>query len=124
LLFYPVIFFGQDNSYELGLLFGGSFNSFYGDTEFTKNTLQPAGGFLMQYNFNNRFSVKSKLLYHIKGGSKVTIPRVLQAAGSIPGWKHRLDLHYVKMPFLAQWNFGKNKWSFFLQYRILYRLFN
>ena len=55
-LLYPVIFFGQDKSFELGLLFGGSINSFNGDSEFSKKTLQPVGGILMQYNFNDRFS--------------------------------------------------------------------
>ena len=72
LLCLPTIVFGQEKSFELGLLFGGSFNSLNGDPEFTENTLQPNGGLLAQYNFNNRFAIKSKLLYHIKGGKKTT----------------------------------------------------
>ena len=55
LLYLPMIGFGQDKSFELGLLFGGSFNSLNGDHEFTEKTLRPTGGFLAQYNFNNRF---------------------------------------------------------------------
>lgn len=108
LFFFPVLFFGQDKSFEFGLLFGGSINSFNGDTEFTKNTLHPIGGVLMQYNFNDRFSLKSRLLYHIKGGGAERYePLVLGK------YEHRLDVHYATLPLLAQWNFGKNKWRFF-----------
>ena len=107
LFFSPVLFFGQDKSFEFGLLFGGSINSFNGDAEFTKNTLQPIGGVLMQYNFNDRFSLKSKLLYHIKGAKKSSsLEEEIE-------YVHRLDFHYVTLPLLAQWNFGKNKWRFF-----------
>ena len=109
LLYFPMIGFGQEKSVELGLLFGGSFNSLNGDTEFTKNTLQPSGGLLAQYNFNNRFSIKSKLLYHIKGGKTTTDIFVIDQNE----FDQRLDLHYVTLPLLAQWNFGKNKWVFF-----------
>ncbi len=112
LLFSPVFFFGQDKSFELGLLFGGSINSFNGDTEFTKNTLQPAGGFLVQYNFNNRFSLKSKLLYHIKG-AKTPIVFTDQSGSVLAKYDDRYDLHYLTFPLLAQFNFGKNKWRFF-----------
>ena len=107
-LLYPVIFFGQDKSFELGLLFGGSINSFNGDSEFSKKTLQPVGGILMQYNFNDRFSLKSKLLYHIKGG-KWERNNVLE----VGDYDHRLDFHYATLPLLAQWNFGKHRWIFY-----------
>ena len=102
----PMIGFGQDKSFELGLLYGGSLNSLNGEPEFTEKTLRPTGGFLVQYNFNNRFSIKSKLLYHIKGGRRTLV----DAFGE---HDHRLDFHYVTLPLLAQWNFGKNKWRFF-----------
>lgn len=106
-LFSPMILFGQDKSFELGLLFGGSLNSLNGDSEFTKKTMQPVGGILMQYNFNDRFSINSKSLYHIKGGKKSSL------LGTEEEYDHRLDFHYVTLPLLAQWNFGKNKWRFF-----------
>jgi len=111
LLCLPTIGFGQEKSFELGLLFGGSFNSLNGDPEFTKKTLRPNGGFLAQYNFNNRFSIKSKLLYHIKGG-KTTITTT-DILGKPTEFDQRLDFHYVTLPLLSQWNFGKNKWRFF-----------
>ena len=107
LLCLPTIGLGQEKSFELGLLFGGSFNSLNGDLVFTENTLQPNGGFLAQYNFNNRFAIKSKLLYHIKGGRRTL------AAPFVGEYDHRLDFHYVTLPLLAQWNFSKNKWRFF-----------
>ena len=112
LLCLPMIGFGQEKSFELGLLFGGSFNSLNGDPEFTKNTLRPKGGFLAQYNFNNRFSIKSKLLYHTKGG-KTTNLSTTDMHGTPIEFDQRLDFHYVTLPLLAQWNFGKNKWRFF-----------
>ena len=104
LLCLPMIGLGQEKSFELGLLFGGSFNSLNGDLEFTENTLRPKGGFLAQYNFNNSFSIKSKLLYHIKGG---------KTTKGQNEFDQRSDLHYITLPLLAQWNFGKNKWVFF-----------
>jgi len=107
LLCLPTIGLGQEKSFELGLLFGGSFNSLNGASKFTENTLHPNGGFLAQYNFNNRFAIKSKLLYHIKGGRRTL------AAPFVGEYDHRLDFHYVTLPLLAQWNFGKNKWRFF-----------
>ncbi|MAO33991.1 MAG: hypothetical protein CMD03_04460, partial [Flavobacteriales bacterium] len=111
-LLYPVIFFGQDKSFELGLLFGGSINSFNGESEYSKKTLQPVGGILMQYNFNDRFSLKSKLLYHIKGAKRSLI--YTDITGNIIGkFDDHYDLHYLTFPLLAQMNFGKNKWSFF-----------
>ena len=106
----PMIGIGQEKSFELGLLFGGSFNSLNGDPEFTERTLRPNGGFLAQYNFNNRFSIKSKLVYHIKGGKTITYTDEL---GKPAEFDQRLDFHYVTLPLLAQWNFGKNKWRFF-----------
>jgi len=112
LLCLPTIGFGQEKSFESGLLFGGSFNSLNGGSEFTKKTLRPSGGFLAQYNFNNRFSIKSKLLYHIKGGKTPTITTT-NILGSLKEFDQRLDFHYVTLPLLAQWNFGKNKWRVF-----------
>jgi len=109
LLCLPMIGFGQEKSVELGLLFGGSLNSLKGDTEFTKKTLHPGGGFLAQYNFKNGFSIKSKLLYHIKGG-KTTTDIFVKDQNE---FDQRTDLHYIAIPFLTQWNFGKNKWVFF-----------
>jgi hypothetical protein len=111
LLCLPLIVFGQEKSFELGLLFGGSLNSLNGDPEFTKETIQPIGGVLAQYNFTKPFSVKSKLLYHIKGGRTTTF---IDNTGAIFGeYDHRLDFHYVTLPLLAQFNFGKNKWRVF-----------
>ena len=114
LLCLPMIGFGQEKSFELGLLFGGSLNSLKGEPEFAKKTLRPTGGFLVQYNFNNRFSIKSKLLYHIKGGRKTSLLEVEPDLGTgLAEYNHLLDLHYVTLPLLAQLNFGKNKWRFF-----------
>ena len=113
LLFVPLIGFGQDKSFELGALFIGSLNSLNGDAlqskAFDKTSFQPAGGLLIQYNFNNRFSIKSKLLYHIKGGAgdmehtSVDLPD-----GGLGAYKAELKLHNIKLPLLAQFNFGKN----------------
>ncbi len=102
-----MIGFGQEKSFELGLLFGSSQNSLNGDSEFTKNVLWPTGGFLAEYNFNNHLSIKSKLTYHIKGGKTLK-----QFAGGVEHG-YRLDLHYLTLPLLAQVNFGKNKWRVF-----------
>ena len=110
-LLYPVIFFGQDKSFELGLLFGGSVNSFNGESEYSKKTFQPVGGVLMQYNFNHRFSLKSKLLYHIKGGEWENVQVDLGIGTAV--FDHTLNFHYATLPLLAQWNFGKDRWRVF-----------
>ena len=108
LLFVPSISFGQDKSFELGVLFGGSRNSLPEAQMLNEETLRPVGGLLAQYNFTSLFSIKTKLLYHIKGASTQNMMFGSGAAGS--GY---LDLHYLTLPFLAQFNFGKNKWQIF-----------
>jgi len=107
-LFVPLISFGQNKSFELGLLFGGSYNSLPDATMLNEETLRPMGGFLAQYNFTSLFSIKTKLLYHIKGASTQNLVFGSGAAGS--GY---LDFHYLTLPLLAQFNFGKNKWQVF-----------
>ena len=121
LLFFPLISFGQDKSFELGLLFGGSFNSLNGEafnsnlSHKYKRHLRPLGGVLAQYNFSNRFSLKSKLLYHIKGEqTRLEAPPHIAGFYNIDGsGDNRTDLHYITLPLLAQFNFGKNRWGFF-----------
>ncbi len=118
LLFLPLIGFGQDKSFELGAVFGGSLNSLNGDafqgSVFDKTSFQPLGGLLVQYNFKNRFSIKSKLLYNIKGGSgDIEITTVDFPDGGIGIYSAQLKLHNIKLPLLAQFNFGKNRWRFF-----------
>ena len=114
LLFFPTIFFGQNQSFELGLLFGGSLNSLNyiesnqeeQNTMEHKKSLRPMGGFTGQYNFTKRFSLKSKLLYHIKGErSKFDGIEGITDAYT--------DFHYVTLPVLAQINFSKKRWAFF-----------
>ena len=114
LLCFPMIGLGQDKSLELGLLYGGSLNSLNGldSRDALTNNLSykdyplPVGGILVQYNFTNRFSIKSKFLYHIKGGGTV---ETLTSAND----NSLTDFHYVTLPLLAQFNFGKKKWRFF-----------
>ena len=110
LIFFPMIGFGQNQSFEAGLLFGGSFNSL-NSLEANKGSwlgesdldyLCPMGGITGQYNFTKRFSLKSKLLYHIKGERR--------KYGSINMYT---NFHYVTFPLLAQLNFSKKKWGFF-----------
>tara|TARA_B100001250_G_scaffold401453_1_gene413358 strand:+ start:316 stop:1170 length:855 start_codon:yes stop_codon:yes gene_type:complete len=118
LLFFPLIGLGQEKSFELGALFGGSLNSLNGDAfqskMFDKTSFQPVAGLLTQYNFNNRFSIKSKLLYHIKGGAgEFEITNVDFPDGGIGTYIAKLNLHNIKLPLLAQFNFGKNRWRFF-----------
>ena len=118
LLCLPMIGFGQEKSFELGALFGGSLNSLNGDAfqskVFDKTSFQPVGGLLIQYNFNNRFSIKSKLLYHIKGGgADIDLTTVEMPEGDIGKYSAQLKLHNIKLPLLAQFNFGKNRWRFF-----------
>ena len=105
LLFFPLASFGQDKSFELGVLFGGSLNSsnYYLANE---KTLQPLGGLVAQYNFTKRFSIKSTPQYHIKGYSE--IPQTSNVLS-----KRQTDLHYLILPLLAQINFNKNRWRFF-----------
>jgi hypothetical protein len=105
LLFFPLVGFGQDKSFELGVLFGGSLNSSnYSDAN--EKTLQPLGGLVAQYNFTKRFSIKSTPRYHIKGYSE--IPQTSNVLS-----KRQTDLHYLILPLLAQINFNKNRWRFF-----------
>ncbi len=113
ILFVPLIGFGQNKSFELGAVFGGSLNSLNSNSSiYNKETIRPIGGLLVQYNFTQRFSIMTKLLYHIKGGSLDT---------SLPdnyGNLHEQinissDLHYVVVPLLAQINFNKDRWRFF-----------
>jgi len=104
----PLIGFGQDRSLELGFLFGGSYNSLLETEMLNEETLRPMGGVVAQYNFTRLFSIKTKLLYQIKGASTQNLVFGSGAAGG--GY---LDLHYLTLPLLAQFNFGKNKWQFF-----------
>jgi hypothetical protein len=99
---------GQEKSFEIGLLFGGSYNSLPNTTLLNDETLRPLGGFLTQYNFTSSFSIKSKILYHVKVGSSRNM-----ILGSGAARSDYLDLHYLTLPILAQLNFGKNKWQFF-----------
>ena len=108
LFFIPLISFGKDKSFELGVLFGGSHNSIPEAQMLNEETLRPMGGVLAQYNFTTLFSIKTKLLYHIKGASTQNMMFGTGAAGS--GY---LDLHYLTLPFLAQINFGKKKHKIF-----------
>lgn len=115
-LFFPIVFFGQKKSLETGFFLGGALNSFNGierpqDVKPNFQLILPIGGFLVQYNFNNRFSLKTKLLYHTKGEENF----VLSSDGNISYTENKnLFLHYIKAPFLAQINFGRNKWGCFL----------
>ncbi len=106
LLYLPLIAIGQEKSFEIGVLFGGSHNLLNKNTVFNKETLKPMGGLLAQYNFTKRISIKSKILYHTKGGLG------LEKLGN-ETHTHQLDLQYLTLPLLAQLNFGNNKWSFF-----------
>ena len=114
LFFFPMIFFGQNKSFELGLLFGGTINSLnhveenYGNVY--KKSLRPLGlgGFTSQYNFTKRFSLKSKLLYHIKGARLK-----LNSIEGITFHDAYRDFHYVTLPVLAQLNFSIKRWGFF-----------
>ena len=99
---------GQEKSFELGLFLGGSYNSIPNNPRLSGETLQPIGGILTQYNFTRRFSVKSKLAYHIKGGS---------TSNAITGWgviaPVQYDYHCLNLRLLLQLNFGGNRWGFF-----------
>ena len=112
-LFLPLIGFGQHQSFELGALFGGSLNSVNGkNSMYTTETIRPIGGFLVQYNFTRRFSIKTKLLYHIKGGALDTaLPD--NYGNILEEISIRSDLHYIVAPLLAQINFNKDRWWFF-----------
>ena len=107
-----MIVFGQKNSLEVGVLLGGSLNSLnYLDPDDEQNmdyktSLTPVGGGVVQYNFTKRFSIKSKLLYHIKGERL----KFNSTEGTTDFYK---DFHYVTLPLLAQLNFSKNKWGGF-----------
>lgn len=108
ILFYlPLMVIGQEKSFEVGVLFGGSLNYLNKHTELNEETLKPLGGLLAQYNFTNRISIKSKILYHTKGGSGLK----KLATGS--EYNHQVDLHYLTLPLLVQLSLGNNKWGFF-----------
>jgi len=104
----------QEKSIELGLLCGGSLNSLNGldSRDALTNNLtykdypRPLAGVLAQYNFTNLFSIKSKLLYHIKAGG--TTETLLNENQNV-----LTDFHYVTLPVLAQFNLSKNRWGFF-----------
>jgi len=111
----PLIGFGQDRSLELGFLFGGSLSSLSGSgyysKQFPEKSLKPMGGFLAQYNFTNHFSINSKLLYQIKGAGG---PLEQTTTESLDDYvDSQINLHYATLPLLTQFNFGKNRWSFF-----------
>ena len=115
LLCFPILFFGQKNSLETGIFLGGAHNSL-NCIEAPQNTNPnsqlnlPIGGLLVQYNFNNRISLKTKLLYHTKGAENF----VISNDGNISETeKKNLFLHYIKAPFLTQINFGSNNWGCF-----------
>lgn len=103
-----MIILGQEKSFELGMLLGGSYNSIPNNPMFNEETLQPMGGILIQYNFTKLFSIKSKLAYQIKGGA--TTNAITGSGGLGPT---QIDYHYLNLPVLAQLNFGKNKWRVF-----------
>ena len=113
ILFLPLIGFGQHQSFELGGLFGGSLNFVNGkNSMYTTETIRPIGGFLVQYNFTKRFSIKTKLLYQIKGGALDTaLPD--NYGNLLEQINIRSDLHYIVAPLLAQINFNKDRWWFF-----------
>ena len=110
--FFPMICFGQNKSFEAGLLFGGTINSLnhvesnQKHENLYKKSLRPLGGLTAQYNFTKRFSLKSKLLYHIKGER-------LKFDGVEGITDAYTDFHYVTLPILAQLNFSKKRWGGF-----------
>ena len=113
---FPIVFFGQEKSFETGVFIGGSLNSLNGiksESSPAPNTklVLPTAGFLAQYNFNNKISLKTKLLYQPKGQETVE----LLSDGSI-GLTNNKDLllHYITTPILTQINFGNNKWKYFV----------
>ena len=66
LLYLPLMVIGQEKSFEVGVLFGGSLNQLNKHTGLNEETLKPLGGFLAQYNFTNSIAIKSKILYKIE----------------------------------------------------------
>ena len=113
ILFLPLIGFGQNQYFEFGALFGGSLNSVNGkNSMYTTEIIRPIGGLLVQYNFTKRFSIKTKLLYHIKGGALDTA--LADNYGNLlEQISIQSDLHYIVAPLLAQINFNKDRWWFF-----------
>ena len=112
LVFFPMICFGQNKSFEVGLLFGGTINSLnhvesnQKHENLYKKSLRPLGGLTAQYNFTKRFSLKSKPLYHIKGER-------LKFDGVEGITDAYTDFHYAALPILAQLNFSKKRWGGF-----------
>ena len=105
---FPLISIGQEKSLDLGLLLGASHNSIPKNPRFNEATLRPMGGILIQYNFTQLFSIKSKLAYQIKGGATTN---AITGSGSLG--PNKIDYHCLSLPLLAQLNFGKNKWGVF-----------
>ena len=105
----PLICIGQEKEFELGVLFGASYNSLPNNSVFNEENKRPIGGVLTQYNFNKSLSIKTKILYHLKGGSSQN-NQVRNAAAD----RAHLELHYLTMPMLLQINFGKNRIKFFI----------
>lgn len=112
LFFIPMLVAGQEKSFQTGVLFGGSLNSLNENQNTHENySLTPMGGWVAQYNFTNQFSLKTKLLYHIKGAEGKT------GTGNLDKYRSSLnaitDLHYLKMPVLTQFNLKVNRWGVF-----------
>ena len=110
----PLISFAQDRSFELGFLFGGSLNSLSGSgyysKQFPEKSLKYTGGVLAQYNFTNHFSIKSKLLYQIKGAGG---PLEYTTDSFDDYVDNQINLHYATLPLVVQFNLRKNRWGFF-----------
>jgi hypothetical protein len=112
---------GFQRKLEMGFVFGSTSSNIYGklkdlyDKSSSTNVSsmqRKNGGFMLQYNISDLFSVNSKLLYQVKGwylkGNNLEITTVELPEGGIGTYDADASIynHYISLPILMQINFG------------------